>query len=37
MLKFIIRTMVGGVFGIVTMCLCIVAGDSDRQLDNTDR
>ena len=37
MLKFIIGTMVGGVFGVVTMCLCIVAGDSDKQLDKTDR
>ena len=33
MLKFIIGTMVGGLFGIVSMCLCVAAGEADRQLE----
>lgn len=37
MLKFIIGTMVGGMVGVTTMCLCIVAGDNDRRLDETER
>lgn len=33
MLKFIIGTMVGGVIGVITICLCIVAGQSDKHID----
>lgn len=36
MLKFIIGTMVGGLFGVVSMCLCVAAGEADRQL-GTDK
>lgn len=38
MLKFIIGTMVGGLFGVVSMCLCVAAGEADRQLEaNIDK
>ncbi|TLW89920.1 MULTISPECIES: DUF3789 domain-containing protein [Ruminococcus] len=30
MLEFFAGTLVGGFVGVVTMCLCITAGESDR-------
>jgi hypothetical protein len=30
MLEFFVGTLVGGFVGVVTMCLCITAGESDR-------
>lgn len=30
MLEFFAGTLVGGFVGVVTMCLCVTAGESDR-------
>lgn len=32
MLQFIAGVMIGGLIGVVTMCLCTAAGESDRQM-----
>lgn len=37
MLNFIIGAIVGGLFGVVMMCLCISAGKADRHFDKIER
>ena len=32
MIQFIAGTVLGGLIGVVTMCLCMAAGESDRQM-----
>ena len=32
MLQFIAGALFGGFVGVVTMCLCMAAGESDRQM-----
>lgn len=34
MIRFIAGALFGGVIGIVTHCLCIAAGESDRMIEN---
>lgn len=34
MLRFILGAMVGGLLGVVSMCLCIAAGKADRLLES---
>ncbi|MBO5320284.1 MAG: DUF3789 domain-containing protein [Ruminococcus sp.] len=36
MLGFIIGLMVGGTAGVFTMCLCRVASDADKCMNQTD-
>jgi len=31
MIRFILGTMFGGLLGILTMCLCIMAGEAEKQ------
>lgn len=37
MLRFILGAMVGGVFGIVAMCLFITAKEADRSIDELEK
>ena len=37
MLTFFLGMMVGGVLGVVTMCLCIAAGSADRRMERSER
>ncbi len=37
MLMFILGTVVGELFGVVTMCLCAAAGEADRHLSDRER
>lgn len=32
MLGYIISFILGGVFGVVVMCLCVAAGDADERM-----
>ncbi|MBR1750266.1 MAG: DUF3789 domain-containing protein [Ruminococcus sp.] len=32
MMHFLAGAMFGGLVGVVTMCLCMAAGESDRQM-----
>lgn len=34
MIGFIVGTMFGGCVGVVVMCLCRVASDADRQMED---
>lgn len=34
MMQFIAGSLVGAMVGVVTMCLCIAAGESDRHSGN---
>ncbi|MBR1824652.1 MAG: DUF3789 domain-containing protein [Ruminococcus sp.] len=31
MIKFIAGTVLGGIVGVVSMCLCFIAGEADRE------
>ena len=31
MIKFIAGTIIGGIVGVVSMCLCFIAGEADRE------
>lgn len=33
MLSFIIGTVFGGLFGVVTMCLCQISSESDKKMN----
>lgn len=37
MLKFILGAMIGGLFGIVTMCLFITAKEADIRIEELDK
>ena len=37
MIAFIIGTMVGGVIGVVTMCLCVVSGEESRREEQREQ
>lgn len=34
MIRFILGTLFGGIVGVVTLCLCIAAGEADRMIEN---
>ena len=31
MIKFIVGTVLGSIVGVVSMCLCFIAGEADRK------
>jgi hypothetical protein len=37
MLKFIIGMFVGGFFGVFAMCLCVIAGDTEKRENCTGK
>ena len=36
MIGFLIGTLLGGAAGVATMCMCSVAAEADRHLEETD-
>ncbi len=37
MLGFVIGFLSGGLVGVITMCLCIAAGQADENMSNSDK